>query len=33
VHFTYQRYLENAIRERFGFAGTPIKLEFKSAHE
>ena len=33
VHFTYQRYLENRIREQFGFAGTPIKLEFKSAHE
>ena len=33
VHFTYQRYLENKIRERFGFQGTPIKLEFKSAHE
>jgi GTP-binding protein len=33
VHFTYQRYLENQIRERFGFPGTPIKLEFKGAHE
>jgi GTP-binding protein len=33
VHFTYQRYLENALRERFGFDGTPIKLEFKAAHE
>jgi len=33
VHFTYQRYLENQLRERFGFPGTPIKLEFKSAHE
>ena len=33
VHFTYQRYLENGIRERFGFPGTPITLEFKSAHE
>ncbi|MEK7863308.1 MAG: ribosome biogenesis GTPase Der [Chloroflexota bacterium] len=33
VHFTYQRYLENRIRERFGFAGTPIKLEFKAAKE
>ena len=33
VHFTYQRYLENAIRDRFGFAGTPVKLEFKAAHE
>jgi len=29
VHFTYQRYLENAIRERFSFRGTPIVLEFK----
>ena len=25
-HFSYQRYLENCIREAFGFAGTPIKL-------
>jgi GTP-binding protein len=33
VHFTYQRYLENKIREQFGFHGTPIKLEFKSARE
>jgi GTP-binding protein len=33
VHFTYQRYLENQLRERFGFRGTPIKLEFKSARE
>ncbi|HUQ41129.1 MAG TPA: hypothetical protein VM052_01375, partial [Candidatus Limnocylindrales bacterium] len=33
VHFTYQRYLENVLRERFAFAGTPITLEFKSALE
>ena len=33
VHFTYQRYLENRIRERYAFAGTPIKLEFKVAKE
>ncbi len=33
VHFTYQRYLENAIRERFGFTGTPIVLEFKRDYE
>ena len=32
VHFTYQRYLENALRQRFGFDGTPIKIEFKAAH-
>ena len=25
-HFSYQRYLENCIRETFGFRGTPIKI-------
>jgi len=25
-HFSYQRYLENRIRETFGFKGTPIKI-------
>jgi len=30
VHFTYRRYLENKLREAFGFAGTPIRLNFKS---
>ncbi|MBI2846726.1 MAG: ribosome biogenesis GTPase Der [Chloroflexi bacterium] len=29
VHFSYQRYLENRIREAFGFQGTPIRLLFK----
>ncbi len=33
VHFTFARYLENKIRERFGFPGTPIKLEFKASFE
>jgi len=33
VHFTYQRYLENKIREQFAFTGTPIKIEFKGSHE
>ncbi len=28
-HFTYWRFLQNRIREAFGFNGTPIKLEFK----
>lgn len=26
MHFTYERFLENRIRESFGFEGTPIKI-------
>jgi len=26
VHFSYKRYLENQIREKYGFLGTPIRL-------
>jgi GTP-binding protein len=29
IHFSYQRYLENGLRDRYDFTGTPIKLEFK----
>lgn len=29
VHFTYQRYLENALRERYPFRGTPIRLRMR----
>lgn len=29
-HFSYQRYLENKIREYFGFVGTPIRFTLKS---
>jgi GTP-binding protein len=29
VHFSYRRYLENRIRDEFGFHGTPIKLIFR----
>lgn len=29
VHFSYQRYLENRIRETFGFLGTPLRLVFR----
>ncbi len=28
IHFSWRRYLENRIRETFGFHGTPIELEF-----
>ena len=30
VHFSYQRYLENKLRRSFGFAGTPLRLVFKT---
>jgi len=33
VHFSYTRYLENQIRERFGFHGTPLRIELRGAHE
>lgn len=29
VHFSYRRYLENQLRESFGFMGTPIRLVFR----
>lgn len=29
VHFSYRRYLENRIRERWGFEGTPLRLRFQ----
>ena len=33
VHFSYERYLENKIRESFDFTGTPIVLQFKNKGE
>jgi len=33
VHFSYERYLENKIRENFDFTGTPIVLEYKNRSE
>lgn len=33
VHFTYQRYLENQLRGRYGFVGTPLRLVFRSRKE
>jgi GTP-binding protein len=32
-HFSYQRYIENVLRETFGFAGTPIKLIIRERGE
>jgi len=33
IHFSYRRYLENKLRQSFGFAGTPIRLVFKTRNE
>ena len=33
VHFSYQRYLENRLRQSFGFAGTPVRFVFKARGE
>ena len=30
VHFSYRRFLENRLRDAFGFSGTPIRLVFKA---
>ena len=29
VHFSYERYLENQIRRRYSFLGTPLRLSFR----
>ncbi len=29
-HFSYQRYLENRLREEFGFEGTPIRIHVRA---
>jgi len=33
VHFSYRRYLENRLREAFGFEGTPLRLYFRRRSE
>ncbi|MDQ2997326.1 MAG: ribosome biogenesis GTPase Der, partial [Chloroflexota bacterium] len=30
IHWGYERYLENRIRDKYGFTGTPIKIVFRS---
>jgi GTP-binding protein len=33
VHFSYRRYLENQIRGRFEFPGTPIRIQLRGSRE
>jgi GTP-binding protein len=33
MHFSYQRYLENKLREAFGFEGTPLKMIIRGKNE
>ena len=33
THFSYQRYLENKIRENFGFEGTPVQFEYREKNK
>ncbi len=33
VHWSYGRYLENRLRDRYGFGGTPIVIVFRSREE
>lgn len=33
IHFSYRRYLENELRETFGFEGTPLRISFRNRHE
>ncbi len=33
MHFSYKRYLENSIRQKYGFIGTPILFELRSRGE
>ena len=33
MHFAYERYLENALRKTFDFAGTPIRFSLRNRHK
>ena len=33
VHFSYRRFLENQLREAYGFVGTPIRLSFRGRED
>jgi GTP-binding protein len=31
LHFSYRRYLENRLREHFGFKGNPVRIVLRAA--
>jgi GTP-binding protein len=33
LHFSYRRFLENRLREEYGFLGTPIRIVAKGRRE
>ncbi len=33
IHWSYKRYLERNLRERFGYAGTAVQLWFIEKHD
>jgi GTP-binding protein len=33
IHFSYRRYLENTLRDAFGFTGSAIRLSFRGRDE
>ncbi len=33
VHFTYERFLENQLRERWGFEGAPLRIVFRNRRD
>jgi GTP-binding protein len=33
MHFSYRRFLENRLRDEYGFLGTPIRIVVKGRHE
>jgi GTP-binding protein len=33
IHFSYRRYLENQLRDQFGFIGSPLRMTFQSRED
>ncbi len=33
IHFSYRRYLENQLRQEFGFVGSPVRISFRGRSE